>query len=57
MEVTETIQQLILQGADATRIRKQAVRDGMITLRDSGLEKIRAGASTVEEVLKATHLG
>ena len=57
MEVTETIQQLILQGADATRIRKQAVRDGMITLRDSGLEKIRAGVSTVEEVLKATHLG
>ena len=56
LEVTEAIQQLILQGADATRIRKQAVRDGMITLRDSGLEKIRAGVSTVEEVLKATHL-
>ena len=56
MEATETIQQLILQGADAARIRKQAIREGMITLRDSGLEKIRAGVSTVEEVLKATHL-
>ena len=56
MEVTETVQQLILQGADAARIRKQAVREGMITLRDSGLEKIRAGVSTVEEVLKATRL-
>lgn len=56
MEVTETIRQLILQGADAATIRKQAVSEGMITLRDSGLEKIRAGVSTVEEVLKATHL-
>lgn len=56
MEVTETIQQLILRRADATRIRKQAVSEGMITLRDSGLEKVRAGVSTVEEVLKTTHL-
>ena len=56
MEVTEAIQQLILQGGDATRIRKQAVSEGMITLRDSGLEKIRSGVSTVEEVLKATAL-
>ena len=56
MEVTETIRQLILRRADAARIRKQAVSEGMITLRDSGLEKVRAGVSTVEEVLKATHL-
>ncbi len=56
MEVTETIQQLILQGADDARIRKQAVSEGMVTLRGSGLEKIRSGVSTVEEVLKATHL-
>jgi len=56
MGLTETIRQLILQGADAAQIRKQAIREGMITLRDSGLEKIRAGVSTVEEVLKATHL-
>ena len=56
MEVTENIRKMILQGADAGRIRKQATREGMITLRDSGLEKIRSGVSTVEEVLKATAL-
>ena len=56
MEVTESIRQLILRRADAARIRKQAVSEGMITLRDSGLEKVRAGVSTVEEVLRATHL-
>jgi type IV pilus assembly protein PilB len=35
-------------------LRKKAIDDGMITLRESGLFKIRAGLTTVEEVVRET---
>ena len=54
MEVTEEIRELILIGASAIELRKRAVEDGMITLRESGLHKIRAGVTTVEEVVRET---
>ena len=54
MEVTESIQKLILSGASTIRIREQATREGMTTLRQSGLAKIRCGITTIEEVLRET---
>ena len=54
MEVTEEIRELILIGASALELRKKAIEDGMITLRESGLQKIRAGVTTIEEVLRET---
>ncbi|MGH9340688.1 MAG: type IV-A pilus assembly ATPase PilB [Acidobacteriota bacterium] len=54
MEITPTIQNMILTGANTNQIREQAKEDGMITLRESGLEKIRAGVSTIDEVLRET---
>ncbi len=54
MEVTQTIRDLILSGGTAEDLRRQAKADGMITLRQSGLEKIRAGITTIEEVLRET---
>jgi type IV pilus assembly protein PilB len=54
MEITDEIRELILIGASAMELRKKAIEDGMITLRESGLHKIRAGITTVEEVVRET---
>jgi type IV pilus assembly protein PilB len=35
-------------------LRKRAIEDGMITLRESGLHKIRNGMTTLEEVVRET---
>ena len=54
MEVTDEIRELILIGASALELRKKAIDDGMISLRESGLHKIRDGVTTVEEVVRET---
>ncbi len=54
MEITDDIRELILIGASALELRKRAIEDGMITLRESGLYKIRSGVTTVEEVVRET---
>ena len=52
MEVTDSIRELILVGASAMEIRRKSIEEGMITLRASGLEKLRQGMTTIEEVLR-----
>jgi type IV pilus assembly protein PilB len=54
MEVNDEIRELILIGASSLELRKKAIEDGMITLRESGLHKIRAGLTTLEEVVRET---
>ncbi|MBK7992941.1 MAG: type IV-A pilus assembly ATPase PilB [Blastocatellia bacterium] len=54
MEVTDELRELILVGASALELRKKAIEDGMITLRGSGLCKIRQGITTIEEVVRET---
>jgi len=54
MEIGEDIQELILVGASAREIRRKAVEEGMLTLRHSGLAKIKAGLTTLDEVLRET---
>ena len=54
MEITDEIRELILIGASALELRKKSIEDGMISLRDSGLQKIRNGVTTIEEVLRET---
>ncbi len=54
MEVTPAIHKLILTGANAPQIRQTAKDEGMITLRESGLEKLRSGVTTIDEVLRET---
>ena len=56
LEVTEGIKDLILTGANAIELREQAVSDGMITLRRSGIHKILQGICNIEEVCKETVL-
>jgi type IV pilus assembly protein PilB len=56
MEISEGIRDLIMVGATSVDIRKRAIEEGMLTLRMSGIEKIRQGITTIEEVLRETVL-
>ncbi|ACV68391.1 type IV-A pilus assembly ATPase PilB [Desulfohalobium retbaense] len=54
LEVTETMQELILQRASVPHIHALAIEEGMLTMRQSGIEKIRQGITSAQEVLKVT---
>jgi type IV pilus assembly protein PilB len=54
MEVSEELRELILVGASGLELRRKAVDEGMITLRNSGLRKVKEGLTTVEEVVRET---
>ncbi|HSF16734.1 MAG TPA: type IV-A pilus assembly ATPase PilB [Vicinamibacteria bacterium] len=54
LEVSEEVRQLILDGASAIELKQKAVEEGMISLRKSGLQKVRAGVTTLEEVIRET---
>ena len=43
MEITDELRELILVGASALELRRKAIEEGMITLRSSGLRKVKAG--------------
>jgi len=55
MPITEQMQQVILQQGNATDIAKCAASDGVRTLRESGLVKVKLGVTTLEEVISATN--
>lgn len=54
MEVDDEIRELILIGASAVELKKKAIERGMITLRRSGLVKVKDGVTTLEEVARET---
>jgi type IV pilus assembly protein PilB len=54
MEVTEELRELILVGASGLELRRKAIDEGMITLRQSGLRKVKDGVTTIEEVVRET---
>ena len=54
MEMTPAIKEQILLRAQSKEIKKKAIESGMITLRRSGLIKVKAGITTPEEVLRET---
>jgi type IV pilus assembly protein PilB len=56
MTITEDIRELILSGASAVELRRKTLEEGMIGLRQSGLQKIRDGVTTIEEVVRETVL-
>jgi len=57
MEIGESIQELIMMGAATNELRYKAIEEGMMTLRRSGLEKIKAGLTTLDEVTRETVKG
>ncbi len=54
MEIADEIRELILVGASSIELRRKAVDNGMMTLRQSGLSKVKAGLTTLEEVGRET---
>ncbi len=52
--LSDEIRHLITSGADANVIRQRAVQEGMLTLREDALEKLRLGLTTPEEVVRVT---
>ncbi len=56
MDITDDMRELILSGATAVELRRKAMEEGMVTLRQSGLQKIREGLTTIDEVVRETVL-
>jgi type IV pilus assembly protein PilB len=54
MPMKEEIKELVLSRASNSEIKKEAIRLGMKTLRQSGISKIKDGVTTIEEVLRST---
>ena len=54
MLMTEATQDLVMRAASAGDIKRQAVADGMLTLRQAGLARMGRGETTLEEVLRVT---
>ena len=56
LPIDESIKHLITQGADAPEIKREAVKNGMRTLRQAALRKLAEGVTTFEEVVRVTGL-
>jgi type IV pilus assembly protein PilB len=54
MEVTESLRDLVLHNPPVVDLRELAIKEGMSTLRQSGLAKVRDGVTTLEEVVRET---
>jgi len=56
LQFSDEIRDMILSGASSIELKRKAIEEGMVSLRMSGLQKIREGATTLEEVLRETVL-
>ncbi|HEX9944836.1 MAG TPA: ATPase, T2SS/T4P/T4SS family [Thermoanaerobaculia bacterium] len=56
MPIDDALKNLIVQGADAPEIKREATKNGMRTLRQSALRKLAEGVTTFEEVVRVTGL-
>ncbi|MDZ7888887.1 MAG: GspE/PulE family protein [Pseudomonas sp.] len=54
MQLNDNIKTLITEGTDLVALRRQAFKEGMRSLRLSGAQKVAAGLTTIEEVLRVT---
>jgi type IV pilus assembly protein PilB len=54
MEISDRLREMIIAGDPVSDLRAVAMREGMLTLRQSGLLKVRDGQTTLEEVVRET---
>ncbi|HMK43045.1 MAG TPA: type IV-A pilus assembly ATPase PilB [Dissulfurispiraceae bacterium] len=54
MAITDPLRELILQGAPALELKREAMKFGMLTLRQSAMLKVMSGVTTVEELMRVT---
>jgi general secretion pathway protein E len=52
--LTDSVRDQVMARSDASRIKQQALREGMHTLRQDGVRKILSGLTTMEEVFRVT---
>jgi type IV pilus assembly protein PilB len=57
MSLSPELRRMILRSASVAELQDQAIKDGMLTLRMDGMQKIRKGVTTLEEVVKETAAG
>ena len=53
---SDEIREMVLSGATSIELKRKAIEEGMLSLRSSGLQKIRSGITSLEEVLRETVL-
>jgi type IV pilus assembly protein PilB len=56
LDISEEIREMILQGSSSLEIKRKGLEEGMISLRRSGLVKIKEGLTSIEEVVRETVL-
>jgi general secretion pathway protein E len=56
LPMDDAVKNLIIQGADVPEIKREAIKNGMRTLRQSALRKLAEGITTFEEVVRVTGL-
>jgi type IV pilus assembly protein PilB len=54
MELSDGMRQLVLENASVAALRQLAIQEGMVTLRQSGLRKVREGVTTLDEIVRET---
>ncbi|PKQ29062.1 MAG: type II secretion system protein GspE [Actinobacteria bacterium HGW-Actinobacteria-10] len=52
MTMSETLERMTVENATTDELKRQAIAEGMRTLRDDGFEKVRMGQTSIEEILR-----
>lgn len=55
MPISEALQSLILREADSLEVARQAAREGVLSLREAGLRKVKLGLTSLQEISTHTH--
>ncbi len=53
--MSEEIRNLTLKSSDSNTLKRTALQEGMVSLREDGIAKVLDGLTAVEEVLRVTH--
>ena len=54
MRFTDALKEMVLQGSSTAELKMAAIKQGMISLRMSGILKVLDGVTTTEEILRVT---
>jgi len=54
MKFSDSLKEMVLQGASTAELKTAAIRAGMLTLRASGIRKVLDGVTSTEEILRVT---
>jgi type IV pilus assembly protein PilB len=55
MPVSQAMQEIILQECSSAEMARQAAREGVLSLREAGLRKVKLGLTSVEEIIDQTN--